>query len=352
MVIPAQTGIHDRLRLQIPAFAGMTVSKLSGTALAIAAVVVIAAAVVSMFKLPGKSYSAPLEPLTAIETEIAANLRRHVTAVASEEHNLFKPSALEAAARYIERELAAMGYAPVPQPYDTHAGRVRNIEAALPGSDPETIVVGAHYDSMMGSPGANDNGSGVAAALELARLLRAASLRRTVRFVWFVNEEVPFYRGDDMGSRRYVALVRARGDRIAAMFSLETIGYYADTPGSQRYPSPLDLLYPDSGNFIGFVSNIASRALLKDSIGAFRAHARFPSEGVAAPAFLPGVDWSDHASFWEAGLPALMITDTALYRYPHYHSASDTPDKLDYDRLARVVSGLRGMLIELAGNRL
>jgi Zn-dependent M28 family amino/carboxypeptidase len=131
------------------------------------------------------------------------------------------------------------------------------------------------------------------------------------------------------------------------MFSLETIGYYSDERGSQRYPPPLGLLYPNTGNFIGFVANFASRALLRDAIGAFRAHARFPSEGVAAPASIPGVDWSDHASFWEAGHPALMITDTAPFRYPHYHTAFDTPDKIDYERLARVVAGLRGMLLQL-----
>ena len=323
-----------------------------GAVFAIATVIALGVALVFMFSLPGRSYSGPLEPLTPAESEIAGNLRRHVTAVASREHNLFTPQALEAAARYIERELAALGFTPEPQPYDTGAGRVRNIEATLAGAAGESIVVGAHYDSVAGSPGANDNGSGVAAALELARLMRSAAPHRTVRFVWFVNEEPPFYRGDDMGSRRYVRLVASRGEKIAGMFSLETIGYYSDARGSQSYPPPLNLIYPDTGNFLGFVANIASRAWLKDAIGAFRAHARFPSEGVAAPAILPGVDWSDHASFWEAGHPALMITDTALYRYPHYHTQHDTPDKVNYDRLARVVTGLHGMLIELAGKKL
>ena len=323
-----------------------------GTAGALAFVVATGALAAYMLSLPGKTYSGPLDPLTPEQMEIAANLRRHVSAVASREHNLFTPAALEAAARYIEQELAALGLTPQPQPYQASAGPVRNIEATLQGRGPETIVVGAHYDSVAGSPGANDNGSGVAAALELARLLRPASAQRTLRFVWFVNEEPPFYRGEDMGSRRYVRLVRERGDKIAGMFSLETIGYYSDAPGSQRYPPPLALLYPGTGNFIGFVANFASRRWLKDSIGAFRAHARFPSEGVAAPAILPGVDWSDHAAFWEAGYPALMITDTALYRYPHYHAATDTPDKVDYERLARVVTGLHRMLIELAGKPL
>jgi Zn-dependent M28 family amino/carboxypeptidase len=224
---------------------------------------------------------------------------------------------------------------------------VRNIEAELPGRSAELVVVGAHYDSVSGSPGANDNGSGVAAALELARLMRDSRPERTVRFVWFVNEEPPFFTGEDMGSRRYVRVLKESGARVAAMFSLETIGYYDDRPRSQRYPPLIAALYPDTGNFIAFVANLASRGVLREALGAFRRHARFPSEGAAMPAFVPGVDWSDHASFWEAGYPALMVTDTAPYRYPHYHLASDTPDKLDYERLARVVTGLHGMLREV-----
>ncbi len=301
-----------------------------------------------MTTMPGESYATPLQPLSAEESQIAVNLHRHVVAVASREHNMFQPQALEAAARYIVTELEALGYAVRGHAYVTGMGPARNIEVEVRGTSDEVIVVGAHYDSVIGSPGANDNGSGVAATLELARLWRGVAHGRTLRFLWFVNEEPPFFRKPDMGSRRYAQLVSARGDRITAMFSLETIGYYSDKRGSQRYPLPFGWFYPDTGNFLGFVANLASRALLHDALGAFRRHARFPSEGLAAPAFIPGVDWSDHASFWAEGYPAIMITDTAPYRYPHYHSARDTPDRLDYERLARVVTGLRGMLLELA----
>jgi Zn-dependent M28 family amino/carboxypeptidase len=151
-----------------------------------------------------------------------------------------------------------------------------------------------------------------------------------------------------MGSRRYARRARERGENIVAMFSLETIGYYSERSGSQRYPFPLGFFYPDTGNFIAFVSNLASRPLLHEAIAAFRRNAEFPSEGVAAPAFIPGVDWSDHWSFWKEGYPALMVTDTAPYRYPHYHAASDTPDRVDCDRLARVTTGLYRMLRELS----
>jgi hypothetical protein len=145
-----------------------------------------------------------------------------------------------------------------------------------------------------------------------------------------------------MGSRVYARRCRARGENIIGMFSLETIGYYSNEPGSQRYPGPaiFQKLYPDSGNFIGFVSNFGSRRLLRAAGREFRRIAEFPSEGVAAPAEIPGIGWSDHWSFWQEGYPAVMITDTAPYRYPHYHQTTDTPDKLQFESLTLVVSAL------------
>ena len=307
-----------------------------------------------MVRVLGASHGGPLPAPSEEEVRMAAALRAHVEAIASQEHNLFHPAALEAAARYIEATLAGMGYTTLAQRFPTRLGEVRNIEVEVRGAGAEIVIVGAHYDSVAGAagtpgaPGANDSGSGVAATLELARRLRAAVPARTLRFVFFVNEEPPFFQGMDMGSRRYAARSRERNEGIAAMYSLETIGYFSERPGSQRYPFPLGFFYPSTGNFVAFVSNLGSRALLHESIAAFRRHAAFPSEAVAAPAVIPGVDWSDHASFWQQGYPALMVTDTAPYRYPHYHSAADSPDKLDYERLARVVTGLERMLREVA----
>jgi Zn-dependent M28 family amino/carboxypeptidase len=300
-----------------------------------------------MVKVPGESHRGPLAPLSEDETRLAAALRGHVQAVAGREHNMFKPEALEAAARYLENTLSSFGFSVLEQRFPTSMGEVRNIEVEVPGSGKEIVVVGAHYDSVLGAPGGNDNGSGVAAVLELARRLREANPRRTLRFVFFVNEEPPFFRGMDMGSRRYALRAKERNERIAAMLCLETIGWYSDAPGSQRFPFPLGFFYPSTGNFLAFVSNLRSRTLLHEAVAAFRRHARFPSEGVAAPALIPGVDWSDHGSFWEQGYPALMLTDTAPYRYPHYHAPTDTPDKVDYERLARVVVGLEKTLNEL-----
>ncbi len=303
-----------------------------------------------MVKVPGVSYSGALKPLTAEEQVVASNLRRHVAAIASREHNFLKVAELESAARYIETALAGSGLTVATQHFLSGPAEVRNIEVEIRGGAraSEIVIVGAHYDSVLGAPGANDNGSGVAAVIELARLFAAEKPARTLRFVAFVNEEPPFYHSDAMGSRHYARRSKERGENILAMLSLETIGYYSDVPGSQRYPFPLGLFYPSTGNFIAFVSNLTSRALLHETLASFRRHAGIPSEGVAAPAFIPGVDWSDHWSFWQEGWPALMVTDTAPYRYPHYHTPQDTPDKVDYERLARVVTGLHGMLRDLA----
>lgn len=304
----------------------------------------------TMTSVPGVSYSGALKPLSAEETLLAGNLRRHVAGIASREHNVNRPAELEASARYIEQAFAGLGYAVAVQRFQSGPGEVRNIEVEMAGGARagEIVVVGAHYDSVIGAVGANDNGSGVAALIELARLFRHATPERTVRFVAFANEEPPFFQTDAMGSRHYARRSKAHGEHIVAMFSLETLGWYSEQPGSQRYPFPLSFFYPSTGNFVAFVSNLSSRPLLHQTIASFRHHAAFPSEGVAAPAFIPGVDWSDQWSFWKEGYPALMVTDTAPYRYPHYHTMQDTPDKVDHERLARVVTGLQGMLRDLA----
>lgn len=226
-----------------------------------------------------------------------------------------------------------------------------NVEAVLPGADrkDEIIVVGAHYDSAPGCPAANDNGSGVAAMLEIARNLAGTSPSRTVRFVAFTNEEPPFFKSEGMGSYQYAKRCHEQGEQIVAMLSLETIGYYSDEPGSQRYPSLLARIYPDTGNFVAFIGNTKSRSLVWKMRGLFGKSVDFPFEAAALPENIPGVGNSDHASFWEFGYPGVMVTDTAMFRYPHYHKATDTYDKLDYSRLALVAQGLTGVVEGLAG---
>jgi Zn-dependent M28 family amino/carboxypeptidase len=152
-----------------------------------------------------------------------------------------------------------------------------------------------------------------------------------------------------MGSLVYARRLKGSGEAVLGMFALETLGFYSDADHSQRYPPPLGLLYPTTGNFVAFVGLISSRAFLRETVASFRALAAFPSVGGTAPGFIPGIDWSDHWSFEQVGIPALMITDTAPFRYPHYHTAADSPDKVDYDRLARVISGLEQVIRHWAG---
>jgi Zn-dependent M28 family amino/carboxypeptidase len=229
-------------------------------------------------------------------------------------------------------------------------GNPANLVLDLPGKQAGPLVlIGAHYDTdQHGTRGANDNGSGTAAALVLADRLARSRHALPIRIVFFANEEQPYYAGPAMGSLQHARGCRDRGEQLLAMLSLETMGYYSDEPGSQKYPAPLSLVYPDRGNFIAFVGDLGSRSLLRDVIGRFRAHARIPSEGGALPASLPGVGWSDHWSFWQEGYPAIMVTDTALFRDPTYHRSSDIAGNLDYERLARVVVALEQVIRELA----
>jgi Zn-dependent M28 family amino/carboxypeptidase len=307
-------------------------------------------------RMPGTTGRGALAPLTPAQIQIRERLARHVRELAGRigERNSVHYAALEQAAAYVEREFASLGYAVVSQQWTSAGGQeFRNIEVVLPGREraAEVVVVGAHYDSNRGTPGADDNASGVAAVLELARLLRGEPHARTIRLVAFANEEVPFFGTADQGARRYVAALKQRGDDVRSMLSIETIGYYATGAQTQLYPKPLNWFYPDTGNFIGFVGDLASRSLVHDAITAFRRHTTFPSHGAAAPASIPGVGWSDHEAFWAAGYPAVMITDTAPFRNPYYHTRGDTPDRIDYDRTTRVVDGLVAVVRELASPR-
>lgn len=281
-----------------------------------------------------------------------AALRGHVEILAGEigERNVGRPAALAAAERYIAREWIGQGYEVAAQRYAAEGVDCANLEVVIPGESlpEEIIVVGAHYDTVPGSPGADDNASAVAALLEIARALSGARPARTLKLVAFVNEEAPFHFRREMGSSVYARAARRRGDDIRAMFSLEMLGCYDDSPGSQTYPSFLKHFYPDRGDFIAFVANLRSRRLLKAAVAAFRASSRFPCESAALPAWVPGVSWSDQVSFWQAGYRGIMVTDTAFHRNPHYHRPTDTPDRLDYVRLTEVGEGLTGALARLA----
>lgn len=300
-----------------------------------------------MTAVPGRSHDGPLPPLTPHQMHIADRLRDHVAIIARKPHNAAHPREMAAVASYIEEQLRQMGYAPRRQAIPDVPGTV-NIDATLDPADPKApmLVIGAHYDSYGATVGANDNGSGTAATLELARALADSrgKTRLRLRFLFFANEEPPYFQTERMGSMVYARALAGNGVRAAGMISLETLGYYSDRKGSQHYPFPLSLLYPDTGNFVAFVGMVDSRAFVRATVGTFRDVAPFPSVGGSAPAFVQGIDWSDHWAFAQTGVPSLMVTDTAPFRYRYYHSEADTPGRLDYARLARVVDGLEHVL--------
>jgi Zn-dependent M28 family amino/carboxypeptidase len=277
-------------------------------------------------------------------------LRKHVEILATTIGGRLANTGLEKAARYIEQELRLYGYSPRRQTFAAAGHTCANIEAELRGARHarKIVVVGAHYDSAGDLPAANDNASGVSATLELARYFATAKPARTVRWLFFANEEPPFFQTEEMGSYVYAKGCRDRNEDISAMLSLETIGFFTDKPGSQSYPLPLHPGYPDCGNFLGFVANFNSALLLRAALKTFRAAVALPAQGLAGPSSIPGVGWSDHWSFWQFGYKALMLTDTAPYRYPYYHTAQDTPDKLDYVRMTEGVRGIAAVVEHLS----
>lgn len=302
------------------------------------------ASLLRMTQMPLQSYRSSLPALSHEESDLAERLSTDVKylSIRIGERSILRAGSLNSTTEYLRGSLQQAGYAVAERTYSVAGHAVSNVEASLVGSDSSsgTVVVGAHYDSVPGTVGANDNGTGVAAVLALARLLQGHNVRRTVRFVFFVNEEPPYFQTTDMGSLVYARQLRHDGVPVSAMISLETIGFYSDAPGTQKYPPVLGWFYPNRGDFIGFVGNADSRDLVRRSIRAFRESTSFPSEGLAAPADWPGVGWSDHWSFWQEQYPAIMITDTALFRYPYYHTPRDTSDKVDFARMARVVEGV------------
>ncbi|MDX2288494.1 MAG: M28 family peptidase [Hyphomicrobiaceae bacterium] len=289
--------------------------------------------------------------LSRLDADLAGRLDAHLKAIASRPHNLFYPDALEASALQIEARLGALGLVPARQVFKVDGHDVRNIEVTFEPQSPDegpqlgTIVIGAHYDSPDDSPGANDNGTGVAALIELARLMtEMPPPRHRIRLVFFVNEEAPWCKTPDMGSWQHALRLRRDGERVVGMIALETLGYFSSRPGTQAFPTPFNWVYSDRGDFVAFVGLPRSRSFLRTALAAFRETGAFPSIGGVAPGFIPGIDLSDHWAYDQHGFPALMITDTAPFRNPYYHQTNDTPDTVDTASLARIVVGLAGMV--------
>jgi len=290
-----------------------------------------------------------------MSASLAARLEatvRHLSGAIGERH-FRRGEALDAALRFIREQVGELQAAVTEHHFEVSGRRFTNVEVTVPAisgaaTEPGCIVVGAHYDTVPGTPGADDNASGVAALIELVRQLGAERFERALRFVFFPNEEPPFFPDAGMGSAAYAAQLRRAGIDVHVMISLEMLGYYSDRAKSQRYPPGMSLFYPDRGNFIGFVSNLRSRERLLEVKRAFIASSTFPCESLAAPEWTVVVGLSDHSSFWKQGYPGLMVTDTAFMRNPHYHQASDTADTLDFERFAKVTEGLVGAVKRLA----
>jgi Zn-dependent M28 family amino/carboxypeptidase len=306
----------------------------------------------TMFRMPEKSYGGELPPLKDKEILLQASLKQDLQKIADEiglrNHSQYK--SLDNTRQFIENTLTEASYKVKRQKYKVKEDLYYNLAVEKLGTEKpnEIVVVGGHYDSAFNSPGANDNGTGAAATLELARLFANQPTKRTLRFVEFVNEEPPFFTTKDMGSLVYANQSNREKENIVAMLSLETMGYFSDAKNSQKYPFPINFFYPNQGNFIGFIGNLDSGDLVRQSILSFRRHAQFPSQGASLPSWIPGVSWSDQWAFWQQGYKGIMITDTAPFRYPFYHTEKDTIDKIDFNKLTRVVSGLADVISDLA----
>ena len=303
--------------------------------------------------MPGFSYRGALPPVDEEILQLKQRLETHVRYLSEGigPRNLSRPGSLEKTFSYLGDVFYEIGYATAEQVFDVGLTTAKNLVVEFHGSKQpdKIIVIGAHYDTQANAPGADDNGSGVAGLLEVARLLRGKSFVRTIRYVAFVNEEPPYFHSQTMGSLVYAKRCREREENILGMVAFEMIGCYSNQKGSQQYPRPFNLVFPSRGNFIGFISNASSASFLRQCIGLFRKSASFPSEGAVCPDRIPDAGFSDHWSFWQQGYPAIMVTDTAYFRNTYYHTPEDTADKLDFECIARVVQGLAGMVEGLAG---
>lgn len=286
-------------------------------------------------------------------TEISSRARRHVEVLARNfpSRNGLYAGNLSRAAEFIEKEFSWLGMEVESQVYGTYSARVKNLIVEKRGRNPAKplIIIGAHYDTVVDTPGADDNASGVAGLLELARLVREYPNERTIQFVAFTLEEPPYFYTAKMGSRMYAKRLKVDRTRVQLMISLEMIGF-AGEHLKQSYPFPLMRTlrrYPRYGDFIGIVGNIRTRRLVSVVKAAMREACTIGVETLSAPGFIPPLYLSDHSSFWKQRYPAIMITDTAFLRNPNYHNQGDTDQTLNYGFLAEVVKGVYHAVIAL-----
>ena len=290
--------------------------------------------------------------------QIESQLRLHVDRLAGliGPRYLQKPKTITATIGYIEGQWAGMGYTSSRECYDALGDQATNIVVEQPGSkrSSEIILLGAHYDTVYSTPGADDNASAIAVLLEVGRLLREHQSNRTIRYVAFACEEPPYFNLDTMGSQHHARRSRLRGDKIRGMLCLEMVGYYSDVANSQKVPPLIPMwlrrFFPHRGNFLAAVGNMPSWKLCWRFRRGFKRGARsMPLFSICLPEKINEIRLSDNSSFWDQGYPALMLTDTSFLRNPNYHRATDTPDTLDYQRMTEVTLGVASALRFLAG---
>jgi hypothetical protein len=287
------------------------------------------------------------------QTASAARLEQLVRKLSTDfaDRTFDNETRLEGAAVYLESQLAALGFKVESQRFIAEGRPYRNLVVKLGPDTPEVMVIGAHYDVAGEQPGADDNASGVAGLLELARMLKGQPFRQRVELVVYTNEEPPFFRTPYMGSAVHARSLAESGKRVSLMLSLECIGYFSDAPGSQEHPVRLlNAIYPTTGNFISLVGFYQDGDVARQVKAAMKSASDLPVYSINAPGFVVGIDFSDHLNYWDEGFVGMMVTDTAFYRNKAYHTPQDTADRLDYGRMAKVVEGVRAVVMKHAAS--
>ncbi len=302
--------------------------------------------------MPGPRLWAVPADFSSAQMRSAAKMEGHVRHLAGDigPRHAGAPESILATLDYLEASWTMDDLRPTRHRFGPDNEDFYNVELTIPGTDlaHEWVVIGAHYDTEPQTPGANDNASGVAVLLELGQRLHKQRFRRSIRLVAFANEEYPWGMTENMGSFAYARRCHERGEDVYAMLSLDSVGYFDDQEGSQRYPEPLGLYYGRKGDYLALVGDWSSAWLVRRSISAFRNSTRLPSEGSALPRMFRDIARSDHSSFWRFGYPAILLTDTAPFRDPTYHRPDDTPEHLDFKRLSLVLDGVENIARDLA----
>lgn len=338
-------------KLRVPNTLAMTRKMIYATAFVILGVLVVLLYPILKIKMSSSVHPPREDAFTDVEVK---RLYEHVQnlSVRIGSRNFYEYDRLAQAEDYIKEVLENMGFAYSLQSYEYKGKIFKNIIVTLSGQghDDGSVIIGAHYDTVFGTPGADDNASAVAVLLEICRLLQDHKPMRTLRFVFFTLEEPPLFRSRHQGSYIYARHLKEKKEAVHAMLCLEMLGYFNNKDGGQAYPVPgMNLLYPSTPDFVSIVGNLQSRALVEKVRDSIKRGSTIHVEGIATLPYVPGVDFSDHRSFWKMGYPAVMITDTAFYRNPNYHTENDTIDTLNFVKMASLLKGLVQVSVDLAG---